>query len=139
MGARALVRALVAPTGAGTNHILTIGVSASTMSTAIDVGTDGELDIELPAVLRELGELLGSDTPMSMVLRTFGKETAFTLPNGVEIPVKTVRCWFVADGVAYPRTEAETFAAFCTDAESGELIPPERGVQYADAWTVEFT
>lgn len=139
MGSKALVRALVAPTGTGTKHILTVAASASTMSTAIDVGAEGELDIELPAVLRELGALLGSRTPMSMVLRTFGEDIAFTLPNGVDIPVKTVRCWFVADGVAYPRTEAETFAAFCTDAESGELIPPERGVQYADAWTVDFT
>lgn len=138
MGSRTLVRALVAPAGSGTKHILTVGTSASTMSTAIDVNPRGELDIEFPAVLRTLGASLGNGTPVSLVLRTFSQAIAFTSRTGVGIPVKTVRCWFVAQGVAYPRTKAETFSAFCTDAGSGEPLPPERAVEYADAWEVEL-
>lgn len=139
MGARGLLRALVEPAGNSTRHLLTIGTADTTMSTAIDVDATGALDVELPHVLRKLGALLGAGTQLSLVLRTFGNEVAFTAENGTPIPVKTVRCWLVAQGIAHPQTEAATFAASCTDADTGELLPPERGVEYADAWPVPLT
>lgn len=108
------------------------------MSTAIEVDEECNPHVEHPAVIRSLGGLLTNGTPLGLVLRTFGDEIAFTLPNGIDIPVKTVRCWFVSEGQPQPRTEAAAFAAFCTDNKTGEPIPPERGVRYADAWPVEI-
>lgn len=42
----------------------------------------------------------------------------------------TVRGWSLRDGWPRPLTEAEVFAAYCTDAETGEPVPPEPGVEY---------
>ncbi|WP_202917925.1 hypothetical protein [Streptomyces taklimakanensis] len=41
-----------------------------------------------------------------------------------------VRGWSLADGRIHPLTEAEVFSAYCTDAETGEPIPPEPGLTY---------
>lgn len=108
------------------------------MSTAIDVDTDGKVLLEHPEIIGKLGSLLGQGAQLSLVLRTFGDEIAFTTPTGVDIPVKTVRGWFVVDGHAQPCSEAEIFTAFCTDADTGEPLAPEGGVRYADAWPIEI-
>lgn len=42
----------------------------------------------------------------------------------------TVRGWSLRDGWPQPLTEAEVFAAYCTDACTGEPVPPEPGVDY---------
>ncbi|WP_282696527.1 hypothetical protein [Streptomyces sp. CC208A] len=38
--------------------------------------------------------------------------------------------WRLTDGTLVPLTEAEVFAAYCTDARTGEPLPPEHGVDY---------
>ncbi|MFI9204239.1 hypothetical protein [Streptomyces sp. NPDC053048] len=61
---------------------------------------------------------------------------ALDRPGGVVLRTKapdhpeTVRGWNVRDGGLRPLTEAEVFAAYCTDAETGEPVPPEPGVEY---------
>lgn len=42
----------------------------------------------------------------------------------------TVRGWALRDGWPRPLSEAEVFTAYCTDAQTGEPIPPEHGVEY---------
>ncbi|MGR3938961.1 hypothetical protein [Streptomyces sp. BRA346] len=42
----------------------------------------------------------------------------------------TVRGWSLRDGWPRPLSEAEVFTAYCTDAQTGEPIPPEHGVEY---------
>ncbi|MFJ2745467.1 hypothetical protein ACIO3O_38060 [Streptomyces sp. NPDC087440] len=44
---------------------------------------------------------------------------------------ETVRGWRVTATDVEPLTEAQVFAAYCTDAMTGEPIPPEHGVRYA--------
>jgi hypothetical protein len=85
-----------------------------------------------------LGALLAQGVSVGVVVRTFGDDTAFTLSNGVDVPIKTVRSWCVAGGRVRPWRESETFSAFWTDAGNGEPIPPERGVRFVDAWPVEI-
>ncbi|MEU3458769.1 hypothetical protein ABZ721_02275 [Streptomyces sp. NPDC006733] len=41
-----------------------------------------------------------------------------------------VRGWSLRDGWPQPLTEAEVFNAYCTDAATGEPVPPEPGVTY---------
>ncbi|MCM1949858.1 hypothetical protein NC315_31530 [Streptomyces sp. G2] len=38
--------------------------------------------------------------------------------------------WRLTDGTLAPLTEAEVFAAYCTDARTGEPLPPEHGVDH---------
>ncbi|MFJ5710338.1 hypothetical protein [Streptomyces sp. NPDC093105] len=38
--------------------------------------------------------------------------------------------WRLAGGTLSPLTEAEVFAAYCTDARTGEPLPPEHGVDH---------
>lgn len=42
----------------------------------------------------------------------------------------TVRGWSLREGHLHPLTEAEVFDAYCTDATTGDPVPPEPGVTY---------
>nr|WP_206313360.1 hypothetical protein [Streptomyces coryli] len=48
----------------------------------------------------------------------------------------TVRAWRVHDSWLEPMTAAEVFNAYCTDATTGDPIPPEPGVDYAEGWAL---
>ncbi|MGP4001571.1 hypothetical protein [Streptomyces sp. 8N706] len=41
--------------------------------------------------------------------------------------------WRLSDCTTHPLNRAEIFSAYCTDAATGEPIPPEPGTEYADA------
>ncbi|GGN61658.1 hypothetical protein GCM10012285_60900 [Streptomyces kronopolitis] len=43
----------------------------------------------------------------------------------------TVRGWSLRESWLRPLSAAEVFTAYCTDADTGEPIPPEHGVDYA--------
>ncbi|MFJ9798969.1 hypothetical protein [Streptomyces sp. NPDC101145] len=58
-------------------------------------------------------------TPGGLVLRTTG-------PHGPD----RLRGWRLDHGRLLPLTEAEVFNAYCTDADTGEPVPPEHGVEY---------
>ncbi|ARF54094.1 hypothetical protein [Streptomyces gilvosporeus] len=69
-------------------------------------------------------------TPGGIVARTLTGDTADT--TGSEPTTRSiVRGWSLRDGWPSPLTEAEVFAAYCTDADTGEPIAPEHGVDYA--------
>ncbi|MFC9703182.1 hypothetical protein ACFTWD_21085 [Streptomyces sp. NPDC056943] len=57
--------------------------------------------------------------PGGLVLRTTGPATRDRLHG-----------WRLTDGTLTPLTEAEVFAAYCTDARTGEPLSPEPGVDY---------
>ncbi|WP_329129255.1 hypothetical protein OG727_33540 [Streptomyces caniferus] len=46
-------------------------------------------------------------------------------------PHDTVRGWSLADSWLRPLGAAQVFTAYCTDADTGEPIPPEHAVDYA--------
>ncbi|MCZ4123017.1 hypothetical protein [Streptomyces sp. H39-S7] len=60
-----------------------------------------------------------SDSPAGIVIRSTGSDGR-----------DEVRGWSLRDGWPQPLTEAEVFNAYCTDAETGEPVPPEPGVTY---------
>ena len=62
---------------------------------------------------------IATKSPGGIVLRT-------SLPGAPD----TVRGWALRDGWPRPLSEAEVFTAYCTDARTGEPIPPEHGVEY---------
>ncbi|WP_394350462.1 hypothetical protein [Nocardiopsis quinghaiensis] len=73
-----------------------------------------------------------------MVLRSFTGQVSHTLSHGADIPLKPVRGWRVADRGLVPLDEAQMFDAHCTDAASGEPVPPERGVVYTNAPAIDL-
>lgn len=136
------VAAVLALTSPASSHLLTCSYrddrgGSFDVSTAIEVGPDHSLDVELVHVAHLIDDVVAAGWRASLLLRTFDLgSVAFHAPNGCPIPFKTVRGWLLDDRRAYPLTEASMFNAFCTDNATGEPIPPERGVLFADAWEV---
>ncbi|WP_017571644.1 hypothetical protein [Nocardiopsis halotolerans] len=121
----------------GSRHLLTLH-TRHTMSTALLLQGKGFV-VEHPPVVERLCVVVASGAAAGVVLRSFTDQVSHTLPNGVDVPVKLVRGWSVADRALTPLDEAQMFDAHCTDAASGEPAPPERGVVYTDAPAVDLT
>ncbi|MFG2893571.1 hypothetical protein [Streptomyces sp. NPDC048248] len=72
-----------------------------------------------------------------LALRTPGGIVSRTTAEGTTAGTHdTVRGWSLRDSWPCPLTAAEVFTAYCTDAETGEPIPPEHGVDYAPGLTL---
>ncbi|MBB5118305.1 hypothetical protein AF335_30260 [Streptomyces eurocidicus] len=120
------LRRLVRAVGAGSHHLV-CSVSAEGDVPLVAVlhaehRDDGLLHLGEAAALvfcTVLAAGIAADRPGGVVLRT-------TLPGRRD----TVRGWNLRDGWLRPLTEAEVFAAYCTDAHTGEPVPPEPGVDY---------
>lgn len=134
----AILDEVVYPATEGDHHILTSqSDDGEGISTAICTSEEQDTDdeVELPHVLELIAAEIASGVPLPLVLRTFHKdEVSHQLPNGISVPVKTVRGWHFDGASLQPLDEQAMFAAHCTDAETGDPIPPELGVRYADSW-----
>ncbi|TJZ44188.1 hypothetical protein FCH28_30615 [Streptomyces piniterrae] len=77
-------------------------------------------------------------TPGGIVSRTTAKapDADATDTTNATHPHDTVRGWALRDSWLRPLTAAEVFTAYCTDADTGEPIPPEHGVDYAPGLTL---
>lgn len=64
---------------------------------------------------------MATGTPGGLVLRT---------GDGTPDAPDHVRGWTLRDQWLHPLTEAQVFAAYCTDADTGDPVPPEPGVTY---------
>jgi hypothetical protein len=63
-------------------------------------------------------------------------------PSAPPLPTRspqplTVRAWRLSAGHAVPLTAGQVFALACTDPDTGDLIPPEPGAEYIDAFPIE--
>lgn len=92
---------------------------AAVLHTELDASGELRL-IEAEAVVLTtvLAAGMASQSPGGIVLRTSrdGREA--------------VRGWQLREGWPLPLSEAEIFTAYCTDATTGEPVPPEPGVDY---------
>ncbi|MBB4931732.1 hypothetical protein F4561_002552 [Lipingzhangella halophila] len=118
-------------------HILTV-LTTRAMSTAVDQ-SDGGYAVEHPGVIEHLAAVVAGGSEAAVVLRSFTGDISHTLANGTAIPVKHVCGWSVHGGAFHPFDAGQMFAAFHTDAGSGEPIAPEPGVEITDAWAVDLT
>ncbi|MCB5912394.1 hypothetical protein [Streptomyces pinistramenti] len=78
------------------------------------------------------GMALGS--PGGIVSRSTTPDTTPGLPP--DATHDTVRGWSLRDGWPRPLTAAQVFTAYCTDADTGEPIPPEHRVDHAAGLTL---
>ncbi|BDM68886.1 hypothetical protein HEK616_23730 [Streptomyces nigrescens] len=76
-------------------------------------------------------------TPGGIVSRTTpdpgetAHDPATAASRGAPPPRDTVRGWSLRDAWPHALSAGEVFTAYCTDADSGEPVPPEPGVSYA--------
>ncbi|MFJ4851722.1 MULTISPECIES: hypothetical protein [unclassified Streptomyces] len=72
---------------------------------------------------------LATDSPGGLVVRSTALSPGSPGRGGPgDGPPDEVRGWTLRDGWLRPLSEAEVFNAYCTDAETGEPVPPEPGV-----------
>ncbi|MGK5631557.1 hypothetical protein [Streptomyces sp. URMC 123] len=83
-------------------------------------GTARLLEAEALVFCTVLAIGIATDTGGGLVLRTDRP------PAGPD----TVRGWVLNDGWPRPLTAAEVFSAYCTDADTGDPVPPEPGVEH---------
>ncbi|MGW1077369.1 hypothetical protein [Streptomyces sp. NPDC002537] len=120
------LRQLVETAGPGTHHMVcSIPAEGATPLVAAlhaECGDGSKLRLGEAAALvfcTVLAAGIAADRPGGVVLRT-------AAPGRRD----TVRGWNLRDGWLRPLSEAEVFAAYCTDARTGEPVPPEPGVDY---------
>ncbi|GAA3074076.1 hypothetical protein FHS39_004378 [Streptomyces olivoverticillatus] len=123
-----ILRRLLEAVGTGTHHLVcSVPAEGQTPLIAVlpaDCAEDGTLHMGEAAALvfcTVLAAGIATNRPGGVVMRS-------TTPGR---PV-TVRGWKLKDGGLRPLTEAEVFSAYCTDAETGEPVPPEHGVAYRE-------
>ncbi|MFG2136346.1 hypothetical protein [Streptomyces sp. NPDC048650] len=122
------LRQLLEALGAGTHHLVCsipagepplLAVLHATTATS---GRPRLTESETLVFCTVLAAGLALRTPGGIVARTTTGDTGER---------STVRGWSLRDGRPCPLTEAEVFTAYCTDADTGEPIAPEHGVDYA--------
>lgn len=131
--ARAAVGGLLHGLGAGTHHLVcsvtheTGPLMAILHVTCSDDGAPHVSGDEALAFTVHVAAGLRSGGAAGIVARTSATEA-----DAHEV----VRGWTISESWLRPLTEAQVFAAYCTDADTGEPIPPEHGVEYASAYPV---
>ncbi|MGY3335105.1 hypothetical protein ACVW0K_001204 [Streptomyces filamentosus] len=111
--------------GAGTHHLVCSVPAADDHLLAVlhTVRDDHGTDHHDPTAAAEFAAVLAAGivlaAPGGLVLRAMTPGRPDRLHG-----------WRLADGTLAPLTEAEVFAAYCTDARTGEPLPPEHGVDH---------
>lgn len=124
----ALMRLLEAA-GAGHHHLVcSVSAEDGTLLAAMHARRDEKGMIHLAesealVCCTVLAAGIAKDSPGGVVLRS-GTGTGQPSPDRPD----EVRGWTLRDGWLRPLTEAQVFNAYCTDAESGDPVPPEPGV-----------
>ncbi|MGW1373698.1 hypothetical protein ACWD6P_05375 [Streptomyces sp. NPDC002446] len=122
--------------GSGTHHLVCSVAAAEPPLLAVLHATTRDdapprlTDSEALVFSTVLATGLALRTPGGIVTRTTADPTNPTGATGTP-PRDTVRGWSLNDSWLRPLSTAEVFTAYCTDADSGDPIPPEPGVEYA--------
>ncbi|GAA3763986.1 hypothetical protein [Streptomyces tremellae] len=122
--ATALLHRLLERAGPGTHHLVCstpAGEDPLTAALTVDRTIAGTPETGSPTTefSTVLAVSVALDTPAGLVMRT----SAEGVPD-------SLRGWRLARGRLVPLSAAEVFNAYCTDAETGEPIGPEPGVDY---------
>lgn len=125
LAAHTLLR-LLAAAGPGTHHLVASLppddgpplLAAAAITTTADGAIDLD-DAETTALCTVMAAARLGTRPGGLVLRTTDR-------RGTD----TVRGWTLHHEGPHPLTEAEVFDAYCTDPDTGDVLPPEPGVRY---------
>lgn len=121
----ALLMGFLNAVGDGCHHlVVAASANGATLSAPVPFHNDGETSVLDPDDAREammvltLAAMVGGGA----VIRTAVDQTS-----------SEVMGWKLTEGYARPLSASEILNAYCTDAETGEVIPPEWGVKYVAA------
>ncbi|MER7790666.1 hypothetical protein [Streptomyces sp. NPDC097640] len=119
--AQAALRRLLEAAGPGRHHVVcSVPANGAPLVAVVHAeATEVVEGIEALIFSTVLACGIATNSPGGVVLRT-------TTPGAPD----TVRGWALHQGWLRPLSEAEVFSAYCTDAETGEPVPPEHGVEY---------
>jgi hypothetical protein len=111
--------------GEGT-HCLTLGVT----------GIGGTGIAEFPFIQDDEG-MAASLAQLNSFCELLAVAVSGAHPSGLVMrtmsDTQTVRGWHFTDGDPIPLNRAEAFNAYCTDPDTGDIIPPDPDTEYADA------
>lgn len=116
-----LLTRLLETAGTGTHHLVC----------SVPAGDD-----QLLAILHTDGTAPPEDSTGTEFTAVLAVGIALAAPAGLVLRTSTpgtrdrLHGWRLTDGTLAPLTEAEVFAAYCTDARTGEPLSPEPGVDY---------
>ncbi|UKY48628.1 hypothetical protein [Streptomyces inhibens] len=129
------LRQLLASLGGGTHHLVCSvaagepSLLATLHATARDGARPGLAESETLLFCTVLAAGFALCTPGGIVSRTTPDPAGHDATG--DTTHDTVRGWSLRDSWPRPLTAAEVFTAYCTDADTGEPIPPEHRVDYA--------
>ncbi|MGW1766709.1 hypothetical protein ACWCQL_21885 [Streptomyces sp. NPDC002073] len=115
---------LLAGAGPGALHLV-VSVPAEAEQLVAALRPDGP-DRDRTDFLTVLAAGIGLQRPGGVVLR----RTAAGEPD-------RLHGWRLDRGTLLPISAAEVFNAYCTDADTGDLLPPEPGVEYCPGYPVD--
>lgn len=121
---------LIETVGPGTHHVVcSLPADDGPLLAAVHVAADPDGMIELAE--NDALVLCTVMAASTVTGRTGGVvlRTTYDSAGGDERP-DAVRGWSLREGDLHPLTEAEVFNAYCTDAATGDPVPPEHGVVY---------
>lgn len=132
------VRQLLTSLGEGTHHLVCSLAAGEPSLLAVLHTTAGDgpglqlAEHETLVFCTVLAAGFALRTPGGLVSRTTTGPTGPTGRDSTDDAARdTVRGWSLRDSWLRPLSAAEVFTAYCTDADTGEPIPPEHGVDYA--------
>ncbi|MFD5790469.1 hypothetical protein ACFWH1_28085 [Streptomyces sp. NPDC127037] len=112
--------------GPGSHHVaMAIYGAAGFTSHSLEFAQDEERIALSPA------EAIDACYVLAVVLS--GEYTGGMVMRSQRDGKETLCGWKFEDGETLPLNRAETFDAYCTNPETGDIIPPEPGVEYKDA------
>jgi hypothetical protein len=118
---------LIESVGKGAHHLVcSVPVDGVPLSAVLhadydETGTIRIAEAEALVFCTVLAAGILTRSPGGVVLRTGGGKLG---------EPDRVRGWQLRDAWLHPLTEAQVFNAYCTDATTGEPVPPEPGVDY---------
>ncbi|MEC4020601.1 hypothetical protein [Streptomyces sp. H27-D2] len=118
------LRALIDAVGSGSHHLVcSVPAGDAPLLAVLHVectaGLVRLIEAEALVFCTVLAAGIAADSPGGLVLRTSAGES----PD-------VVRGWALLKGWLRSLSEGEVFTAYCTDADTGEPIPPEPNVEY---------
>ncbi|MFH8348898.1 hypothetical protein [Streptomyces sp. NPDC018045] len=119
------VTSLLDTLGDGTHHLVcSVPASGAPLLAVLraDSRDDGRLELSEAATL-----VFCTVLAVGVALRSPGGIVSRTAEAAGR---DTVRGWALRDAWLHPLSAAEVFTAYCTDADTGEPVPPEPGVDY---------
>ncbi|GGP65102.1 hypothetical protein [Streptomyces abikoensis] len=124
-----LLRRLLETAGDGRHHLVCSVSTLDDANTPLVAVVEAECAGGVPRLGESAALLFCTVLAAGLTLGSHGGVVLRTIRPGEP---ETVRGWCLDGDGLRPLTAGEVFAAYCTDATTGEPVPPEHGVEYLE-------